>query len=72
MPAVTTIAALCAPPRTVRQYVLVEVHAKVPVSDLADKVAGRAWSLGEDARGLLLDSGEAYRLAQAQMEAGRG
>lgn len=59
-------------PGVFRQYVLVEVQARAPIADLADKVAGRAWPLADGADGMLLDSHTAYKLARAQMDEGRG
>ena len=55
---------------TQRTYLLVEVEHAKDVSDLTDKVAGRAYTLSgvEGATAILLDSKDAYWLAKSQME----
>jgi hypothetical protein len=53
-----------------RVYLLVELECKKAVPDLADKVAGRAYTLDgvEGATAILLDTKDSYWLAKSQME----
>jgi hypothetical protein len=57
-----------------RTYLLVEVEHAKDVSDLTDKVAGRAYTLSgvDGATAILLTSKEAYLMAAAQMDKSNG
>jgi hypothetical protein len=57
-------------PKAKRVYLLVEVECVKDVPDLADKVAGRAYTLDgvEGAMAILLDTKDSYWLAKSQME----
>jgi hypothetical protein len=50
-----------------RIYLLVELECKKDVPDVADKVAGRAYTLPgvEGAKAVLLDSKQSFKLAEA-------
>lgn len=56
--------------QSTRIYLLVEVECSKEVPDLADKAAGRAYTIPgvENTTAILLDSHKAYLLASAQME----
>lgn len=57
-----------------RSYILLELSCSKEVPDLTDKVAGRCYTLDgvENTSALMLDSDEAFRLAQVQKEAEYG
>lgn len=54
-----------------RHYILLEVETRKGVASLADKVAGRAWTLEGvvKTQAWALDSHDAYRLATAEADA---
>ena len=56
--------------QTTRTYLLVEVERSKDIADLADKAAGRVYSMPgvENATAILLDSRQAYELAVAQRD----
>lgn len=57
-------------PKAKRVYVLVETECVKDIPDLADKIAGRAYTLDgiEGATAILLSTRESFLMAQAQME----
>lgn len=52
-----------------RHYILLEVETRKGVASLADKVAGRAWTLEGvvKTQAMALDNHDAFLLAQAQI-----
>jgi hypothetical protein len=57
-----------------RTYLLLEVQCSKEIPELTDKAAGRVYTMSgiEGATAILLDSQQAFKLASAQMEKGRG